>query len=361
MQPILFIDRDGTLIKEPIDYQIDSFEKLELTPGVITWLGKLVKESNFKLVMVTNQDGLGSSSFSEEKFWGPQNLLIKILAGEGILFDEILIDRSFDYENKPTRKPEIEMIRKFLDGNWDISNSWVIGDRETDIQFARNIGCKSVYFSNENNSNADFSSNNWELIYMTLKPKRIAKVERKTAETEITVEINLDGTGIANIDTGLGFLNHMLDQLARHSGFNLTVKCKGDLEVDEHHTVEDVALSIGEAFRKALADKKGINRFGFYLPMDESSAKVTLDLSGRPYLVWNVLFTREKIGDVPTELFKHFFHSLSYSAGITLHIDSQGENEHHKIEAIFKAFANSLKQATIKNGEALPTTKGVLI
>ncbi|RPH34386.1 MAG: bifunctional histidinol-phosphatase/imidazoleglycerol-phosphate dehydratase HisB [Bacteroidales bacterium] len=360
MQPILFIDRDGTLIKEPDDFQIDSFEKLEFVPRVITWLSRLVKESNYRLVMVTNQDGLGTSSFPEETFWGPQNLLIKTLAGEGVVFDDILIDKSFENENSPNRKPRLGLVQKYLDGNWDISNSWVIGDRLTDVQFAKNIGCKSAYISTEKNADADISTSSWEIIYNELRPKRIAFISRKTNETSIDVNINLDGVGKSNIDSGLGFMNHMLDQLAKHSGFDIDIKCKGDLEVDEHHTVEDIAIALGEALKIAIGDKRGINRFGFCLPMDESRALVSLDLSGRAYLVWNATFTREMIGDTPTELFKHFFHSIAYAAGITLNIEAQGENEHHKIEAIFKAFAKSLKQAAIKDGDALPTTKGLI-
>jgi imidazoleglycerol-phosphate dehydratase/histidinol-phosphatase len=360
MQAILFIDRDGTLIKEPADYQIDSFEKLELVPGVITWLGRLVREANYRLVMVTNQDGLGTPSFPEESFWGPHNRLISTLADEGIVFDEVLIDRSFDYENRPTRKPGTAMVGKYLDGSWDIANSWVVGDRATDVQFAKNMGCKSILFSGSPITNADLCLSTWKDIYEALKPSRIAEIERKTSETSVAIRLNLDGKGNAKIDTGLGFLNHMLDQLARHSGFDLDVTCRGDLHVDEHHTVEDVALSLGEALHRALGDKRGINRFGFCLPMDESQALVSLDFSGRPFLVWDTSFQRERIGDVPTELFRHFFQSFAFASGTTLHIRASGENEHHKIEAIFKAFAKSLKQASIKDGDALPSTKGVL-
>ncbi len=360
MQPILFIDRDGTLIKEPSDYQIDSFEKLEFFPGALTWLSKLMKETNYRLVMATNQDGLGTSTFPEETFWGPHNLLLKALANEGIVFDEILIDRSFEGDNSPNRKPRTGLVNKFLDGSWDIENSWVIGDRLTDVQFAKNIGCKSILISPNPNNDANFTTMSWEEIYNYLKPKRKAFISRKTNETDIQIAINLDGTGVSKIDTGLGFLNHMLDQLAKHSGFDIDIQSKGDLEVDEHHTVEDIAITLGEAIKNALGDKRGINRFGFCLPMDESRALVTLDLSGRPYLVWNAIFNREKIGDVPTELFKHFYYSIAYSAGITIHIEANGDNEHHKIEAIFKAFAKSLKQAAIKDGNSLPTTKGMI-
>lgn len=360
MQPILFIDRDGTLIKEPADYQIDSFDKLEFVLGAIIWLAKLVKESNYRLVMVTNQDGLGTSSFPEESFWGPQNLLVKTLAGEGIVFDDILIDISFEEENSPNRKPRLGLVNKYLDGNWDIVNSYVIGDRLTDIQFAKNLGCKSIFISSITNNDADLTTSSWENIYNYLKPKRCGIISRKTNETDIQISLNLDGKGLSNIDTGLGFFNHMLDQLARHSGFDIEIKCNGDLDVDEHHTVEDVAIAFGECFKKATGDKRGIERFGFCLPMDESRALVSLDLSGRPYLVWDATFNREKVGDVPTELFRHFFHSIAYSAGITLHIEAIGDNEHHKIEAIFKAFAKSLKQAVLQNGNELPTTKGML-
>ncbi len=349
-QPILFIDRDGTLIKEPADYQIDSFDKLEFFPGAVTWLSKLVKETNYRLVMVTNQDGLGTPTFPEETFLGPHNLLLKTLANEGIVFDEILIDRSFEADYSPNRKPRTGLVKNYLDGNWDIENSWVIGDRLTDVQFAKNIGCKSILLSPNLNNDADLVILNWEEIYNYLKPRRKAAISRKTNETDIQVAINLDGTGIYKMDTGLGFLNHMLDQLARHSGFDIEIRCKGDLEVDEHHTVEDIAIALGECFKKTIGDKRGIERFGFCLPMDESRVLVSLDLSGRTYLVWNALFIRERVGDVPTELFKHFFHSIAYSAGITLHIEAVGDNEHHKIEAIFKAFAKSLKQAASRNG-----------
>lgn len=359
-EKILFIDRDGTLIKEPSDFQIDSFEKLEFVSGAITWLSKLVKESDYRLVMVTNQDGLGTSSFPEDTFWGPQSLILKTLAGEGIVFDDILIDRSFEEDNAITRKPRLGLVQKYLDGNWDIPNSWVIGDRATDVQFAKNLGCKSVFISSKKNADADISTSSWETIYKELKPKRTATISRKTNETSIDVYINLDGVGKSNIDSGLGFMNHMLDQLAIHSGFDIDIKCKGDLEVDEHHTVEDIAITLGEALKIAIGDKRGINRFGFCLPMDESRALVSLDFSGRAYLVWNATFNREMIGDTPTELFKHFFHSFAYAAGITLNIEVQGENEHHKIEAIFKAFAKSIKQAAVKEGYFLPTTKGLL-
>lgn len=360
MEKILFIDRDGTIIKEPADFQVDSYTKLEFMPGVFTWLGKICKELSFRLVMVTNQDGLGTNSFPEETFWGPQNLLIKTLEGEGIIFDEILIDRSFDFENKPTRKPGIAMLEHYLNGDFDIANSWVIGDRATDVQLAKNLGCKSIFIGDNTNIDATAIAKTWEDIYQIVKPQRTASISRKTNETAVSIDINLDGTGNSSINSGLKFLDHMLEQLAKHSGINLNIDCKGDLEVDEHHTMEDIAIALGEAIKVAIGDKKGMNRYGFYLPMDESNALVTLDFSGRPYLVWNAEFKRERIGDVPTEMFMHFFHSLAYSAGLTLHIDAKGENEHHKIEAIFKALAKSIGMAIMQCGNQLPSTKGIL-
>jgi len=360
MKRILFIDRDGTIIKEPTDFQVDNYSKLEFMPEVFTWLGKISKELNYMLIMVTNQDGLGTSSFPEETFWGPQNLIIKTLESEGITFDEIFIDRSFDYENKPTRKPGIEMLKHYLNGNFDIANSWVIGDRTTDVQLAKNLGCKSIFIGENSYKEATANATNWEDIYRIVKPQRTASITRKTNETSINIDINLDGNGNSNINSGLKFLDHMLEQLAKHSGINLAINCKGDLEVDEHHTMEDVAITVGEALKSAIGDKKGMNRYGFFLPMDESSAMVTLDFSGRPYLAWNAEFKRERIGDVPTEMFKHFFHSLTYSAGLTLHIEAKGENEHHKIEAIFKALAKSMGMAIQQYGNQLPSTKGIL-
>jgi len=360
MKRVLFIDRDGTIIKEPADFQVDSYSKLEFMPGVFTWLGKISKELSFRLVMVTNQDGLGTNSFPEETFWGPQNLIIKTLEGEGIVFDEILIDRSFDFENKPTRKPGIAMLEHYLNGDFDIANSWVIGDRATDVQLAKNLGCKSIFIGDNTNIDATANAKTWEDIYQIVKPQRTASISRKTNETEVSIDINLDGTGNSSINSGLKFLDHMLEQLAKHSGINLTIDCKGDLEVDEHHTIEDIAITLGEALKVAIGDKKGMNRYGFCLPMDESNALVTLDFSGRPYLVWNAEFKRERIGDVPTEMFMHFFHSLAYSAGLTLHIDAKGENEHHKIEAIFKALAKSIGMAIQQCGNQLPSTKGIL-
>jgi histidinol-phosphatase len=361
MKKILFIDRDGTLIREPADEQIDSFEKLEFIPGMITWLGRIARELSYELVMVTNQDGLGTKAFPEEDFQGPQNLLLKTLEGEGISFSHIAIDRSFEADNLPTRKPGTAMLTAYSSGNVDMANSYVIGDRKTDLQLAQNLGCKGILFSNSKETNAALATESWEAIFQFLKPKRQATVQRKTNETNVSVWTNLDGTGIANIDTGLGFFNHMLEQLARHSGIDLNVTVLGDLQVDEHHTVEDTAIVLGTVLRDALGSMKGIERYGFFLPMDDSNALVGLDLGGRSYLRWDVQFKRERIGDVPTELFSHFFRSLTDAAKWTLHVKAEGINEHHLIESIFKAVARSLRSAIKQNGtDVLPSTKGLL-
>lgn len=360
MKPILFIDRDGTLIKEPEDFQIDSLDKLDFMPGVFTWLGRIHRELGYYLVMVTNQDGLGTPSFPEENFWPCQNILLKALKSEGIVFDEIHIDRSLPTENLPTRKPGIAMVKHLLNGDFDIANSYVIGDRETDELFAENLGCRAIRFGSEAAKPQNLTALNWEDVYMQLKPKRIAKVERRTSETEITVSLNLDGIGHSEINTGIGFFDHMLEQLAKHSGIDMAITCKGDLQVDQHHTIEDVALALGEALKQALGNKAGIARYGFTLPMDESRAMVAIDISGRPYLVFKGTFTREYLGQMPTEMVKHFFHSLSYAAMLTLHIEFEGENDHHKAEAIFKCFAKSLAMAIKQGGDIIPSTKGIL-
>ena len=365
MKKILFIDRDGTIIIEPSeDFQIDSLEKLEFLPGAISNLKKIKGELDYLFVMVTNQDGLGTDSFPEETFWPAHNKMLKILEGEGIVFDEILIDRSFDRENLPTRKPGIGLLTHYMDGSYDLANSYVIGDRATDIQLAKNLGSKVILLNNEPNDAADFSTNSWDDIYNFLRlPDRIGKIIRKTNETVIDIELNLDGTGQTNISTGLGFFDHMLDQIGRHAGIDLKILVNGDLHVDEHHTVEDTAIALGEAFLNALGDKKGINRYGFLLPMDDSLAQVALDFGGRPWLVWDAEFKREKVGDLPTEMFYHFFKSFADSSKCNLNIKVEGDNEHHKIEAIFKSLAKSIKMAVKRNeGELnkLPSTKGIL-
>ena len=361
MKKLLIIDRDGTLIKEPPeDYQIDSFEKLELVPGAIRWLSKIAREMDYELVMATNQDGLGTSSFPEETFWKPHNLLIKTLEGEGVNFSDILIDRSFDEDNSPNRKPRTGMFGKYLSGSYDLQNSFVIGDRLTDVELAKNLGAKSVFLGNRNDCNADFCTANWEEIYQAIKPLRKATVNRKTNETDITVTVNLDTKLEGKIDTGVGFLDHMLEQIDRHAGIGVSAKCVGDLHVDEHHTVEDIALALGQAINQALGNKAGIGRYGFALPMDDCQAMVVLDLGGRPYFKWKAKFRREKIGDMATELLQHFFQSLSYGLAANLHIKAKGYNEHHKAEAIFKAFARALRQAVRIEGDELPSTKGVI-
>ncbi|MBX9853082.1 MAG: bifunctional histidinol-phosphatase/imidazoleglycerol-phosphate dehydratase HisB [Cytophagaceae bacterium] len=362
---ILFIDRDGTIIVEPTtDKQVDSLEKLEFIPGAITALAKIAKEMDYLLIMVTNQDGLGTDSFPENTFWPAQNKMLKTLEGEGVKFDAIYIDKSFDYENLPTRKPRTGMLQDYMTGKYDLDNSFVIGDRVTDIQLANNLGCGSIYISNQIHEEADLSTLDWHEIYKFLSScqRRTAAVSRKTKETNISIELNLDGEGKTQISTGLGFFDHMLDQLGKHSGADLKINVKGDLHIDEHHTIEDTALALGEAYLQALGDKKGIERYGFLLPMDDSLAQVAIDFSGRSWLVWEVEFKREKIGEMPTEMFYHFFKSFSDTAKCNLNIKVEGDNEHHKIEAIFKAFAKSIKMAVKKdkNSSVIPSTKGVL-
>ena len=373
MQKVLFIDRDGTIIVEPpTDFQVDSLEKLSFLPKAISNLRKIAEESDYELVMVTNQDGLGTDSFPEETFWLPQNKMMEILEGENIHFADIHIDRTFEHENAPTRKPRTGMLQKYFDTEkYDLRNSFVLGDRLTDVQLAINLGAKAIYlgeksFENQAQTEATvLQSNDWDDIYRFLRlPERKASVERITKETKIWIDLNLDGKGISKIETGLGFFDHMLDQLAKHSGADLTVQVEGDLHIDEHHTIEDTALALGEAYLKALGDKKGIARYGFQLlPMDEALVHAAIDFSGRNWLVWDAKFSREKIGEMPTEMFFHFFKSFTDTAKCNLNIKAEADNEHHKIEAIFKAFAKAIKMATkreIKDLDILPSTKGVL-
>lgn len=373
MQNVLFIDRDGTIIIEPpIDFQIDSLEKLEFIPKVLSNLRKISEETYFELVMVTNQDGLGTESFPEETFWPAHQKMMTTISGENIHFEEVYIDRTFDYENAPTRKPRTGMLQKYINGSYDLAHSFVIGDRITDVQLAVNLGAKAIFFGEFLPKDLDqklleavaLVSQNWDEIYEFLKlPARIATVHRATKETDILIELNLDGIGNSKIETGLGFFDHMLDQLARHSGADITIKVKGDLHIDEHHTIEDTALALGEAYLIALGEKKGINRYGFLLPMDECLAQVAIDFSGRPWLVWEADFRREKIGEMPTEMFMHFFKSFSDTSKCNLNIKCEGDNEHHKIESIFKAWAKAIKMAVkrnLKEMDRLPSTKGIL-
>lgn len=369
MKKVLFIDRDGSIIVEPpVTEQIDSLDKLEFIPGVITALSKIAKETDFELVIVSNQDGLGTESFPEENFWPAQNLMLKTLEGEGVKFTEIHIDRSRHADNAPTRKPRTGMLTKYMNGAYDLKNSFVIGDRITDLELAKNLGCKGILINcskpvGDLQSFLALTTTSWEEIYNFLKlPARVIKKERKTNETNIVVTMNLDGTGKTNIKTGLNFFDHMLDQLGKHSGIDLTVEAKGDTHVDEHHTIEDTGITLGEAFAQALGDKKGIERYGFCLPMDDCLAQVALDFGGRSWIEWKAEFKREKIGDMPTEMFFHFFKSFSDGAKCNLNIKAEGDNEHHKIESIFKALARSIKMAVKRdaNKMILPTTKGSL-
>jgi len=376
---VLFIDRDGTMINEfPPTYQIDAFEKVTFYPQVFKYLGKIATELDFELVLVTNQDGLGTPKFTEEQFAGPHKLIMDSFANEGIVFKEELIDRSFPEENLPTRKPGIGMFGSYLaNPEYNIAASYVIGDRITDVELAKNLGCKAIWINNhpglggaEVRDSIDelrkvvaLETTEWKSIYEYLKSgARTVTHSRKTAETNIEIELNIDGSGEAKIDTGLQFFNHMLDQIARHGLMDVTIKATGDLHIDEHHTIEDTGIALGEAFFKALGNKRGIERYGFALPMDDAEAKVLIDFGGRPWIVWNAAFHREKVGDVPTEMFFHFFKSFSDAAKCNLNIECRGNNEHHKIEAIFKAFAKALKMAVKKDElkDYLPSTKGVL-
>ncbi|MBS1951072.1 MAG: Histidinol-phosphatase / Imidazoleglycerol-phosphate dehydratase [Cytophagales bacterium] len=371
MKKILFIDRDGTLIVEPPEApQIDNLEKLRFIPGVFTWLGKIARETDYELVMVSNQDGLGTDRFPENTFWPVQKMILNTLENEDIHFSKIHIDRSLPEENKPTRKPGIGMLTEYLNGQYDLKNSFVIGDRITDIQLAKNLGAKGILFSGIQSLEkiaeqklteyCVLNTHSWKEVYKFLRPARLAETRRTTKETDIFVSTNLDGSGLAKIHTGLGFFDHMLEQIARHGQIDLEVAATGDLHIDEHHTVEDTALVLGETILKALGDKRGMERFGFCLPMDDCLAQVAIDFGGRPWLVWEVEFKREKIGEVPTELFFHFFKSFSDSARCNLNIKAEGTNEHHKIEAIFKAFAKAVRFAVKKEGHQLPSTKGTL-
>jgi imidazoleglycerol-phosphate dehydratase/histidinol-phosphatase len=362
MKKVIFIDRDGTIIAEPADKQVDSFEKMAFLPSAISSLSLIAKETDFELVMITNQDGLGTELFPEETFWPVQNKMLEILKGEGIVFREIFIDRSMPADNAPTRKPGTSMLVKYLAEGVDLDASFVIGDRKTDIELAKNLGCKSILINREKSSDADFCTSDWNEIYKYLKMMpRSSEIERKTAETQIHIDVNLDGSGKSNISTGIGFFDHMLEQIARHGNLDLTINVNGDLNVDEHHTVEDVAITLGEAILKAIGGKKGIERYGFVLPMDDCLAQVALDFGGRPWLVWEVEFLRDKIGEMPSELFFHFFKSFSDNAKCNLIIRADGQNEHHKIEAIFKAFAKAVKMAVKQTDNYnLPSTKGKL-
>ena len=374
MKKLLFIDRDGTIIVEPKDTeQVDSLERLEFLPGVIVNLHKICQETDFELVMVTNQDGLGTPSFPEDTFWPAHNKMLSILEGEGIIFKEVLIDKTMPEEQATTRKPGTGLFGEYMNGKYDLSKSLVIGDRVTDVELARNLGAKGIFLVTDLES-INWSKNglqetlvleaaNWEAIYQFLSTEgRAIKHSRDTNETSIIIELNLDGSGKAEIQTGLGFFDHMLEQLARHSGIDLMVKAEGDLHIDEHHTIEDTGITLGEAFLKTLGDKRGIERYGYCLPMDDCLAQVALDFGGRNWIEWEVNFKREKIGEMPTEMFFHFFKSFSDAAKCNLNIKAEGQNEHHKIEAIFKAFAKSIKMAITRDlkSRELPTTKGVL-
>lgn len=380
MKRVLFIDRDGTLIKEaPPTYQIDSFSKLEFYPQMFEYMGRIARELDYELVMVTNQDGLGSNHFPEDTFWPVQDFVMRSLEGEGIHFTKVHIDKTYPKDNAPTRKPGIGMFTEYLNNDqYDIPNSYVIGDRITDIQLAKNLKCKGIWLNNDPNlGGAEIKDNreelrkntvaletiHWSEIYSFLKlGLRQVRHERNTNETKISVEANFDGNGKAAISTGLGFFDHMLEQIARHGKIDLNISVKGDLHIDEHHTIEDTGIALGEAFAMGLADKKGMERYGFALPMDEADAKVLIDFGGRNWLVWNAEFKREKIGEMPTEMFFHFFKSFSDGARCNLNIECKGENEHHKIEAIFKAFAKAIRMAIKKDpvSNYLPSTKGVL-
>lgn len=367
MQKVLFIDRDGTIIREPHDFQVDLLEKLRFLPGTISNLAKIAGETDFVFVMVTNQDGLGTDSFPEPAFHPAQNFVLQTLADEGVEFADVFVDRTFAHENAPTRKPGTGMLGKYLAGEYDLANSYVIGDRPTDVQLAKNLGAKAIYINNvnfpleESEVQRIFTVESWDEIYALLRcPDRIVSHRRTTRETDILVELDLDGSGKAEIATGISFFDHMLEQLARHGSIDLKIEAKGDLHIDEHHMIEDVAITLGEAFSIALADKRGMERYGFCLPMDDCLAQVAIDFGGRNWIVWDAEFKREKIGEMPTELFFHFFKSFSDKAPCNLNIKAEGTIEHHKIEAIFKAFAKAIKMAVRREGAELPSTKGIL-
>jgi imidazoleglycerol-phosphate dehydratase/histidinol-phosphatase len=380
MKRILFIDRDGTLIKEaPPTYQLDSFDKLTFYPDMFKYMRRIAEELDYELVMVTNQDGLGTPSFPEDTFWPLQNFVMKSLENEAIHFSAVYIDRTFPAEHAITRKPNTGMLKQYLENDaYDIVNSFVIGDRITDIQLANNLGCKGIWMNEDDSLGAADTSMNvealrvstivlestsWQKIYEYLKMGlRVVSHERYTKETQIRINLNLDGSGKAKISTGLGFFDHMLDQIARHGNIDLEITTRGDLEIDEHHTIEDTGIALGEAFAKALSDKRGVERYGFCLPMDDCEAQVSIDFGGRNWIVWDAEFKREKIGEMPTEMFFHFFKSFSDASKTNLNVKATGDNEHHKIEAIFKAFAKAIKMAVrrdpLKN--FLPSTKGTL-
>lgn len=377
MKKVLFIDRDGTIIKESSDEQIDAFKKLKFYPKVFQYLSKIAKELDFEIVMITNQDGLGTDAFPEDTFWQVHNFIIECFKNEGIEFKEQFIDRTFPKDNAPTRKPNTGLLTKYFSEDYDLKNSFVIGDRLTDIELAKNLGAKGIYINNNTNLGANeikakrdeldafiaLETNNWEEIYAFLKTEdRTGSIVRNTNETKINIELNLDGTGKNSIDTGISFFDHMLDQLARHGQLDLSIIVEGDLEVDEHHTIEDTAIALGELFNKVLGSKLGIERYGFCLPMDDCLAQVAIDFGGRNWLVWDVNFKREMIGKMPTEMFMHFFKSFTDGAKCNLNIKAEGRNEHHKIEAIFKAFAKAIKMAVKRDigNMILSTTKGML-
>lgn len=377
MKTVLFIDRDGTLNIEPDDEQVDSFAKLKFYPRSLYYLSKIAKELDFELVMVTNQDGLGTPANPEENFWPVHNFMIDTFANEGVIFSEIVIDRTFAKDNAPTRKPNTGLLTKYLGEGYDLANSFVIGDRLNDVLLAKNLGAKAIFLrqndalgANEGMGKVEALSDiialetkNWEDIYTFLRAgARHVQHIRKTNETDITISLDLDGTGKAHIKTGLNFFDHMLDQIARHGGMDLTIVAKGDLHIDEHHTIEDTGIALGEAFAKAIGNKLGIERYGFCLPMDDCLAQVAIDFGGRNWIVWDAEFKREKVGDMPTEMFYHFFKSFSDAAKCNLNVKAEGENEHHKIEAIFKAFAKAIKVAVKRDAEklVLPSTKGLL-
>ncbi|MDA9364469.1 bifunctional histidinol-phosphatase/imidazoleglycerol-phosphate dehydratase HisB [Flavobacteriaceae bacterium] len=377
MKKLLFIDRDGTLIKEPADYQIDAFEKLVFYPYVFQYLAKIARELDFELVMVSNQDGLGTDSFPENTFWPVQNFIIDSFEREGVVFSEVIIDKTFASENAPTRKPGTALLAAYMDGSYDLGNSFVIGDRITDVALAKNLGAKAIFMRQEvglggeelaesQKDLEDFivlETTEWSKIYGFLRAgESKVTLERNTHETQISIGMDLDGKGASNIQTGIDFFDHMLDQLSRHGLIDLDITVKGDLAVDEHHTIEDTAIALGEAFHKALGNKLGVERYGFCLPMDDCQAQVSIDFGGRNWLVWDAEFNREMIGKMPTEMFMHFFKSFSDGAKANLNIQATGQNEHHKIEAIFKAFAKAIKMAIKRDPDKLflPSTKGVL-
>ena len=374
---VLFIDRDGTIIKETADEQIDAFEKMIFYPKAFTYLGKIAQELDYELVMITNQDGLGTDVFPEDTFWPVHNFILKSFENEGVIFNAVYLDRTFPKDNADTRKPGTGLLTSYFSDKYDLENSFVIGDRLTDMELAKNLGAKGIFINDETHLGDDeitvkrgeldnyiaLENNDWQKIYEFLKLKsRTASISRKTNETDIEIELNLDGTGKSDMNTGLAFFDHMLDQLARHGAMDLKIHVDGDLEVDEHHTIEDTAIALGEVFGKALGDKMGIERYGFCLPMDDCLAQVAIDFGGRNWLVWEADFKREKIGEMPTEMFYHFFKSFTDGAKANLNIKAEGVNEHHKIEAIFKAFAKAIKAAVKRDAEKmiLPSTKGML-